>query len=79
MLTLQGVGWLKRKAIGLATVTMDITQYQAPPEGGADTDAPVTHVDIAQTATGGIKGAFTTIQSLLPKYTASCIGWSKVS
>ena len=56
MLTLQGVGWFTRKAIGLATVTLDIEQYQAPPEGSPDTDAPVTHVDVKQTATGGIKG-----------------------
>jgi len=47
VLTLQGVGWLKRTAIGLATVTLAIKQYTAD---GAE------HIDIASTATGGIKG-----------------------
>jgi hypothetical protein len=36
-----------RKAIGLATVTLHTKQYE---EDG------VTHIDIDQTATGGIKG-----------------------
>ena len=66
MLTLQGVGWFTRKAIGLATVTLDIEQYQAPPEGAPDTDAPVTHVDVKQTATGGIKGMILHISSHVP-------------
>ena len=48
VLTLQGIGWLKRKAIGLATVTLAIKQYKD--------EAGVDHVDIDQTATGGIKG-----------------------
>lgn len=48
VLTLQGIGWLKRKAIGLATVTLSIKQYKD--ESGVD------HIDIDQTATGGIKG-----------------------
>lgn len=47
-LALQGVGWLTRKAIGLATVTLHAKEY-------AD-EAGVTHVDIQQTATGGVKG-----------------------
>lgn len=47
MLALQGVGWLKRTAIGLATVTLVIKQYHAD---GTE------HIDIASTATGGIKG-----------------------
>ncbi|KAH8594924.1 hypothetical protein B0O99DRAFT_594973 [Bisporella sp. PMI_857] len=47
VLTLQGVGWLTRKAIGLATVTLHVKQYV---EDGT------THIDIDQTATGGIKG-----------------------
>lgn len=48
VLVLQGVGWILRKAIGLATVTLHIKQYTD--------DAGITHVDIDQTATGGIKG-----------------------
>ncbi|KAI3401899.1 hypothetical protein diail_6458 [Diaporthe ilicicola] len=47
-LALQGVGWLTRKAIGLATVTLHVKEYVD--------DAGVTHVDIQQTATGGVKG-----------------------
>lgn len=39
-----------RKAIALATVTIVVTQYE-------DTeDPPRSHIDISQTATGGIKG-----------------------
>jgi len=48
VLALQGVGWLTRKAIAWATVTLAIKQY-TPEEG-------TTHIDIEQTATGGIKG-----------------------
>ncbi|KAG9243071.1 hypothetical protein BJ878DRAFT_136202 [Calycina marina] len=47
ILTFQGIGWWKRKAIGLATVTLHVTQYIT--EG-------ITHIDIKQTATGGIEG-----------------------
>ncbi|KAK6084260.1 hypothetical protein SCUP515_01374 [Seiridium cupressi] len=47
-LALQGVGYLTRKAVGLATVTLHVKQY---------TDAEGTpHIDIEQMATGGIKG-----------------------
>ncbi|KAJ7092578.1 hypothetical protein C8R44DRAFT_891035 [Mycena epipterygia] len=48
ILTLQGVGWLKRKAISLGTVTLDIKHYKD--------DGGVEHVDIDQTLTGGIPG-----------------------
>lgn len=37
-----------RKAIGLSTITLSIKQY-------TDDDGGVTHIDIQQTATGGIK------------------------
>lgn len=42
------MGWLTRKAIGLATVTLHVKEYVD--------DAGLTHVDIQQTATGGVKG-----------------------
>ena len=42
------MGWFTRKAISLATVTLHIKQY-------VDDDGH-THIDIEQTATGGIKG-----------------------
>jgi hypothetical protein len=48
VLTLQGIGWLTRKAVGLATITLHTKQY-------TDSDN-ITHIDIDQTATGGIKG-----------------------
>jgi len=48
ILVLQGIGWFLRKAIGLATVYLDVKEY-VDEEG-------VTHIDISQTATGGIKG-----------------------
>jgi hypothetical protein len=46
-LALQGIGYLTRKAIGLTTVTLHIKQYEK--DG-------LVHIDIDQTATGGIKG-----------------------
>ena len=49
MLTLQGVGWLVRKAIGLATVTLEVKEYVD--------DEGKTHIDIGQTVTGGINAS----------------------
>ena len=41
----------------MATITLDIKQYQGAPTAPADADGPeVTHVDIDQTLTGGLKG-----------------------
>lgn len=40
ILALQGVGWLKRKAISMGTVTLDIKHYKD--------DAGIEHVDIDQ-------------------------------
>ena len=48
MLELQGVGWLTRKAIAMATVTLNITHYKD--------DSAVEHIDIDQVLTGGIPG-----------------------
>lgn len=48
VLALQGVGWFTRKAIALATVTLHVKQYTG--------DDGIVHIDIEQTATGGIKG-----------------------
>ncbi|CAD6502296.1 BgTH12-02534 [Blumeria graminis f. sp. triticale] len=43
-LTLQGVGWVKRKAIATTTIALDVKQYL---------DASnITHIDIKQTASG---------------------------
>jgi hypothetical protein len=43
----QDVGWMTRKAIQFATITLDIKHY---------TQEGTEHIDIAQTLTGGIKG-----------------------
>jgi hypothetical protein len=47
VLQLQNVGWLIRKAVGYATVTLHIKQYEE--EG-------IEHIDIDQVIIGGIKG-----------------------
>ncbi|KAM0278023.1 hypothetical protein ACHAQH_005392 [Verticillium albo-atrum] len=55
-LALQGVSWMLRKGIGLATVTLNIKQYDGAPSPPSTASEPATHIDISQTATGGIKG-----------------------
>jgi hypothetical protein len=55
-LALQGVSWMTRKAIGMATVTLHVTQYEGPPSPPSDAAAPVMHIDIQQVVTGGVKG-----------------------
>ena len=49
MLTLQGVGWVTRKIIRSATITLFIKHYKD--------DEGAEHIDIQQTVTGGISGA----------------------
>ncbi|KAI9679982.1 MAG: hypothetical protein M1817_004997 [Caeruleum heppii] len=72
ILQMQHIGWFLRKAIGLATVTLHIKQYKAPASessppitststSSTNTSTPtstemITHIDITQTATGGIQG-----------------------
>ncbi|KAF4453396.1 hypothetical protein F53441_3928 [Fusarium austroafricanum] len=52
VLALQGIGYLTRKGIGIATITIDVNQYQAPPkEPNTSTDL-FTHIDITQSASG---------------------------
>jgi hypothetical protein len=53
VLTLQGIGWLTRKAIGLATVTQHLRQSPTTSSSGA----PSTQIDVEQFATGGLKGS----------------------
>lgn len=55
-LALQGIGWLTRKAIGMATVTLHVKMYTGPPKPPATSTDPVVHIDIDQTATAGLKG-----------------------
>ncbi|KAJ5898973.1 hypothetical protein N7495_003717 [Penicillium taxi] len=50
ILDLQGVGWLLRKALAYATITLQIREY-------TDTeDSTIYHIDIQQVVTGGING-----------------------
>ncbi|OAL07427.1 hypothetical protein IQ06DRAFT_289149 [Phaeosphaeriaceae sp. SRC1lsM3a] len=53
VLALQGVGWLTRKAIGLATVTQHLKQSPTTGEDGQ----PTTQIDVEQFATAGVKGS----------------------
>jgi len=46
ILELQGVSWFKRKAIELATITLNVNHY----------DDGIEHINIDQTLTGGIPG-----------------------
>lgn len=55
ILALQGVGWLTRKAINLATITQHLSTTTGPPEEDP-AGAPITHIVIQQSATGGVKG-----------------------
>ncbi|TFK36851.1 LCCL domain-containing protein [Crucibulum laeve] len=48
ILAMQGVGWWKRKAISLGTITLFVKHFKD--------DAGVEHIDIDQTITGGIPG-----------------------
>ncbi|KAF9774295.1 hypothetical protein IL306_007724 [Fusarium sp. DS 682] len=52
ILSLQGIGYLIRKGISLASITVDINQYQAPPKPPNTSTDVFTHVDITQTASG---------------------------
>ncbi|KAL2020721.1 hypothetical protein VTK56DRAFT_8021 [Thermocarpiscus australiensis] len=57
-LALQGIGWVTRKAVSLATITLHVKQFTAPPSPPADPkESPCTHVEIQQTGTGGLKGS----------------------
>ncbi|CRG92336.1 hypothetical protein PISL3812_09393 [Talaromyces islandicus] len=56
ILALQGVSWMTRTALGYATVTLAITEY-IEPNADDEAQAPVTKIDIVQTATGGIQSS----------------------
>ncbi|CAI4216169.1 unnamed protein product [Parascedosporium putredinis] len=55
-LSLQGISFLLRKTITLASVTLEIKQFIAPPLEPNKATEPVSHIDIQQIATGGLKG-----------------------
>ncbi|PTB69838.1 hypothetical protein BBK36DRAFT_17199 [Trichoderma citrinoviride] len=50
VLALQGIGFLTRKAIGLATITIEVRQYEGPPKPPNTATDTVTHIDIVQSA-----------------------------
>ncbi|KAL6906847.1 hypothetical protein GGI43DRAFT_395947 [Trichoderma evansii] len=52
VLALQGIGFLIRKGIGLATITIQVEQYDGPPSPPNTAAAVVTHIDIEQSASG---------------------------
>lgn len=54
VLSLQGIGWLTRKAIGVATITLSVKEW-IEPNADDPANAPITKIHIEQTATGGIK------------------------
>jgi hypothetical protein len=55
-LVLQGIGWLTRKAVGLATISLDVKHYDGEPTPSEDDEpaAPGTCscIDIVQSASG---------------------------
>lgn len=53
VLSLQGIGWLTRKAIDAATLTQYLNQSTVDGSDGA----PTTHIKIDQVLTGGLKGS----------------------
>lgn len=53
VLSLQGIGWLTRKALGAATITQHL---QETPTTGED-NAPTINIKIDQFITGGLKGS----------------------
>ncbi|KAH7257320.1 hypothetical protein BKA59DRAFT_103657 [Fusarium tricinctum] len=52
ILSLQGIGYITRKGIGMATITIDVNQYSAPPKAPNTSTDVVTHIDITQSASG---------------------------
>ncbi|KAH7324209.1 hypothetical protein B0I35DRAFT_475474 [Stachybotrys elegans] len=51
-LALQGIGFLLRKTIGLASITVTVNQYEAPPKPPSTASDIVTHIDSDQSAAG---------------------------
>ena len=55
-LSLQGIGFLTRKAIVLATVTLHVKQFADAHKPPSTAEGECVHIHIQQVATGGIKG-----------------------
>ncbi|KAK0733938.1 hypothetical protein B0T26DRAFT_632739 [Lasiosphaeria miniovina] len=57
-LILQNIGWVTRKIVAASTITLSVNQYTGPPSPPAEpTEAAVTHIEIEQTGTAGLKGS----------------------
>jgi len=52
VLVVQGIGFFIRKAIGVASISLDVNQYEAPPNPPSTSTDIVTHIDIEQSASG---------------------------
>ncbi len=55
-LVLQGVSWMMRKTIGIATITLDVEQSVQEPLPPSESKEPATVIIIKQTIAGGIPG-----------------------
>lgn len=51
-LTIQSIGYLIRTGISMATISIVVNQYEAPPKPPNESTDIVTHIDIEQFATG---------------------------
>lgn len=51
-LVIQGIGYVIRTGISYATISLTVTQYQAPPKPPHDSSDSFTHIDIDQSASG---------------------------
>ncbi|KAF7551424.1 hypothetical protein G7Z17_g5019 [Cylindrodendrum hubeiense] len=52
VLALQGIGFLTRKAINMASITLDFNQYTAPPTPPNTSTDVFTYIDITQNLSG---------------------------
>jgi len=50
VLALQGVGFLTRKAVAMASITLDVKCYEGAASPPSESKDPVTHIEIVQTA-----------------------------
>lgn len=51
-LVIQGMGYLTRTAISMASISLDVNQYEAPPKEPNTSTDTFTHIDLDQTAAG---------------------------
>jgi hypothetical protein len=59
-LALQGIGWVTRKLVNIAVLTLQVKQFEAPPSPAEQPTPGVTsctHIEVDQTGTAGMKGS----------------------